>query len=239
MLTDRPSPNFGARKGGHPQPTISMLVIHYTGMRSCAAALDRLCDPTSAVSAHILIDDDGAVHRLVDDEHRAWHAGVSFWRGISDINSVSIGVELVNPGHEFGYRAFPDPQIRSLITVAGGIVAKYGIAPSHIVGHSDIAPGRKTDPGELFPWQRLASEGLGVWPGSEPRLGSNDPWMDLSAIGYAVPEPSLPGGDVLDPKSGEIDVITAFQRRFRPHDITGQLDSETRELIASVAALSS
>ena len=161
---DRPSAKYGERRG---RGQITMLVFHYTGMVSSDAALQRLCDPDAEVSAHLLIDEDGTAYRLVDDDKRAWHAGTSFWRGESDINSASIGIELVNPGHEYGYRAFPQPQLDALITVSQDLIDQYDIPATGIVGHSDIAPGRKSDPGELFPWEHLASCGIGLWPVQE------------------------------------------------------------------------
>ena len=138
-----------------------MLVLHYTGMRSAAEALARLTDPEAKVSAHYLIDEDGTVVRLVDEEMRAWHAGVSFWRGATDINARSIGIELVNPGHEFGYRPFPRAQMAALIDLALDIVARWPIPARNVVGHSDVAPRRKMDPGELFDWPRLAAPASG------------------------------------------------------------------------------
>ena len=150
---------------------IDMLVLHYTGMRSAAEALRRLTSPEAAVSAHYLIDEDGAVWRLVPEERRAWHAGVSYWRGRRDINSASIGIELVNPGHEFGYRAFPEAQVAALEVLCRDVLSRYQIPPRHVLGHSDVAPARKDDPGELFPWRRLARAGIGLWP--EPPLDAS------------------------------------------------------------------
>lgn len=153
VLHDYKSPNFGDRRGGHEKP--SMIIIHYTGMKTGEEALERLCDLKSEVSAHYLIEEDGRLFQLVDDDKRAWHAGVSAWAGETDINSASIGIELVNPGHEWGYRAFPDVQIDVLIDLCRDLICKYNIAPERILGHEDVAPGRKQDPGELFPWDKL------------------------------------------------------------------------------------
>ena len=221
-LRDRPSPNHGPRSGA-----VDMLVLHYTGMTSAAEALDRLCDPAAAVSAHYLVEEDGTVWRLVPEARRAWHAGVASWRGRSDVNAASIGIELVNPGHEFGYRPFPEAQIAALETLCREIVARHAIAPRDVVGHSDVAPERKQDPGELFPWARLARAGIGLWP--EPPLPPAPASIAelqrvLAAIGYAR------DGDI-------VRVVTAFQRHFRGGRCDGALDEETRRLVAAVAQL--
>ena len=167
-MIDRLSPNFDART-----LPVSMAVLHYTGMVDAASAIDRLADPDAKVSAHYVVAEDGQIIRMVDEANRAWHAGRSWWRGISDVNSASIGIEIVNPGHEFGYRPFPEAQIDSVIQLLGGIVRRHGITRGNVVGHSDVAPARKEDPGELFPWQRLAEAGIGLWPQKrEPGLGA-------------------------------------------------------------------
>ncbi len=222
-ITDRLSPNHGERlaEGGAPV-AIDMLVIHYTGMVPDARALDWLCDPASHVSAHYFIDAAGVVCRLVPEERRAWHAGVSAWRGATDINSRSIGIELANPGHEFGYRDFPTAQIDALITLAKDIVARHPIPPRNVVGHSDIAPARKIDPGERFPWQRLAEAGIGLWPEAGNGSGAYDNSAMLADFGYDVENNAL------------TDVITAFQRHFRPEKFDGAADDDT---IARLAAL--
>lgn len=152
LLHNYKSPNFTARRGGHEIP--SMIIIHYTGMKTGQEALERLCDPEAQVSAHYVIEENGDIYQLVDDDKRAWHAGASEWQGETDINSASIGIELVNPGHEWGYRDFPDVQIEALIELSKDLVERYGIPVERILGHSDVAPGRKQDPGELFPWDR-------------------------------------------------------------------------------------
>jgi N-acetylmuramoyl-L-alanine amidase len=226
-VVDRPSPNFNERAGA-----VDLLILHYTGMPTAAAALARLCDPASKVSAHYTIDEDGTIYRHVAEEKRAWHAGVSFWAGARDINDRSVGIELVNPGHEFGYRAFPQPQIAALIDLARGIVARHGIPRHRVLGHSDVAPKRKTDPGELFPWERLAGEGLGVWI-KGPRLDLSrsiqipDIQADLAAIGYECPE-----SGVLDEDTRA--AIAAFQRHFRPRDVSGIPDGETAALVSAL-----
>ncbi len=233
---DRPSAKYGERRG---RGQITMLVFHYTGMVSSDAALQRLCDPDAEVSAHLLIDEDGTAYRLVDDDKRAWHAGTSFWRGESDINSASVGIELVNPGHEYGYRAFPQPQIDALITVSQDLIDQYDIPATGIVGHSDIAPGRKSDPGELFPWEHLASCGIGLWPDMaceiEPRPGT--PWDWLTEVGYARPGDPDCGGRVLHSDTAESDVISAFQARFTPDNHSGTLDDQTKTAINAVARI--
>jgi len=222
-IVDRPSPNHDARPEG---AVIDMLVLHYTGMKTAQEALARLCDPAAKVSAHYTIDCDGCVYRHVPEVRRAWHAGVSFWAGEPNVNAHSIGIELVNPGHEFGYVPFTDDQIDSLIEIAQGVVARHSIAPARVLGHSDVAPARKADPGELFPWQRLAENGIGVWPpplplgGKGQREGDASFVENLTRFGYGVP----PAVDV--PLEA---VVTAFQRHFRPSKIDGicDLDCET------------
>lgn len=210
------SPNFNDRLADLP---IDMLVIHYTGMQTAKDALDRLCDPNAKVSAHYLIDEDGTVHRLVDEDKRAWHAGVAWWRGAMDVNGRSIGIELVNPGHEFGYRDFPEPQMTALEGLAGAILKRHAIPPQNVVGHADIAPMRKQDPGELFDWQRLAKRGIGLWPEqAEPvDMRPGEVMLMLAAYGYEVTDLAA--------------AITAFQRHFRPHRVDGQPDAETAGLL--------
>jgi N-acetylmuramoyl-L-alanine amidase len=208
---DVPSPNWNARR-----LPVSMVVLHYTGMESATAALERLSDPAAEVSAHYLIDEDGTVTRLVAEENRAWHAGRSFWRGITDINSASVGIELVNPGHEFGYRPFPDAQMRALLPLLADIVQRHAIEPGMVVGHSDIAPARKEDPGELFDWQRLARLGLAT-PIPRPRIrllheNTGQFVLALERFGYDISEPKA--------------AIRAFQRRWRPALIDGEPDGE-------------
>ncbi|MEO5866412.1 MAG: N-acetylmuramoyl-L-alanine amidase, partial [Sphingomonas sp.] len=150
-MIDQPSPNFDDRL-----LPVSMIVLHYTGMQDARSAIDRLCDPAAKVSAHYVVDEDGSIHRLVGEDKRAWHAGRSRWRGVEDVNSASVGIEIVNPGHEFGYRPFAEEQIDALIPLVAEIKERHGITRGNVVGHSDVAPSRKQDPGELFPWARLA-----------------------------------------------------------------------------------
>src|ERR1700688_2427206 len=171
-FVDRPSPNHDPRPAGAP---IDILVLHYTGMRTAEEALDRLCDPEAKVSADYTIDRDGCIYRHVDENRRARHAGVSWWEGERDVNGRSIGIELVNPGHEFGYVPFPEAQIDALMELAHGILARHPIPANRVVGHSDVAPARKMDPGELFPWQQLADAGIGVFPGESVPTTSSAP----------------------------------------------------------------
>lgn len=210
---DRPSPNFDERA-----LPISMIVLHYTGMPDSQTTLDRLTSAAAKVSCHYLLDEDGTIYRLVDESKRAWHAGRSRWRGITDVNSASVGIEIVNPGHEFGYRPFPDEQIASLIPLVADIKERHGIGRGDVVGHSDIAPERKDDPGELLPWEALAKRRLAL---PSPTRGLIDPyWTDagfllaLERFGYDVTKPER--------------AVIAFQRRFRPDLIDGVIDGECR-----------
>jgi len=218
-IVETPSPNFNER-----QLPVSMIVLHYTGMQSAEAALARLTDPAAEVSSHYLIDEDGTIHRLVAEDKRAWHAGQSHWRGITDINSASIGIELVNPGHEFGYREFAPAQIEALIPLLDEIKHRYEITRGNIVGHSDIAPTRKQDPGELFPWAQLARLRLAL---PRPTRNLMDPlWSDagfllaLERFGYEV--------------TNKLAAVVAFQRRFRPELIDGEIDGECRCLLLAL-----
>jgi N-acetylmuramoyl-L-alanine amidase len=213
---DSPSPNFSER-----QLPVSMLVLHYTGMREADEAIAWLRNPQSQVSCHYLVTEDGQVLRMVDEDKRAWHAGRSSWRGIKDVNSASIGIEIVNPGHEFGYRPFAEPQMDILVPLVADIVKRHAIRPPYVVGHSDVAPARKEDPGELFDWARLAKLGLAM---PRPTRNLMDPlWTDggfllaLERYGYDVAKPEA--------------AVTAFQRRFRPEHIDGVIDGECRAIL--------
>lgn len=218
------SPNHGAR----PEPgRIDMLVLHYTGMTTAAAALERLCDPDARVSAHYLIEENGVIWRLVPEDRRAFHAGVSCWEGESDLNAVSLGIEIVNPGHEWGYRRFPEAQMASVERLCRDLVARYAIPPHRVVGHSDIAPERKSDPGELFDWARLARAGIGIWPPAKPGsrgfpINPAESLRDLSSIGYCANAQS------------QRPVLAAFQRRFRQSCCDGILDFETAVRLSAV-----
>lgn len=213
---DVPSPNWNER-----QCPVSMVVLHYTGMRTAAEALARLCDPDAQVSAHYLIDEDGTVIRLVNEDKRAWHAGKSSWRGITDVNSASVGIELVNPGHEFGYRPFAEAQMHALIPLLSDIIDRHDVPRANVVGHSDVAPARKADPGELFDWEQLAEYGLCLpTPRPRIRLIYDEPgafFLALERFGY----------DITDGRAA----ITAFQRRWRPRIIDGELDGEIGALL--------
>lgn len=231
---ERSSPNFNARTTG-----IRHVVVHYTGMTSRDEALARLCDAAAKVSAHYLIDQEGTIFRLVPEEHRAWHAGVSYWRGVRDLNSTSVGIELCNPGHDWGYRSFPAPQLRALKDLLADLFARHRLSPEALLGHSDIAPSRKADPGELFPWRDFAADGFGLWPEDAMPLaghaGLAGAFRRLSEIGYAVPTTPEEGSDILNAESAATDVLKAFQRRYLPDRIDGHLDPETAARIAAVA----
>ena len=214
-----PSPNFDERT-----LPISMLVLHYTGMQNANMAIDRLTDGEAKVSAHYIVTEDGQILNLVKEEDRAWHAGVSSWRGITNVNSASVGIEIINPGHEWGYVPFPEPQMAALVPLVSDIVQKHDIARANVVGHSDIAPARKLDPGELFDWQRLAKSNLALARPTESLL---DPkWADsgfmlaLERFGY----------DISDAQA----TVRAFQRRFRPEMIDGIVDGECRAILLSL-----
>ncbi len=217
---ETPSPSFNDRTGA-----VSLIVLHYTGMESGQAALDRMRDPEAKVSAHYMVEEDGRIFRLVDEDKRAWHAGVSQWAGETDINSISIGMEIVNGGHEFGLPDYPDRQIHAVISLVKMLRVRHDIPPHRVVGHSDIAPGRKQDPGEKFPWPLLAEAGCAIFP--EVLTGAGDMGNiigQLKAIGYGF-------------EAGETAVIEAFQRRFRPSRVDGVADAETASLIRAVAEL--
>lgn len=221
----RPSPNFDARPEGTP---IDMLVLHYTGMTDAAAALARLADPRAKVSAHYVIDEDGIVHAMVDESCRAWHAGVSFWRGHQGVNGRSIGIELVNPGHEFGYRPFPPAQMEALVDLTHGILGRHPIPPRNVVGHSDVAPSRKQDPGELFDWAALAAQGIGLWPLVHPSMSEPSPDIVpmLAAWGYDVATEAAASA-----------ALVAFQRHFRPSRIDGIADAETAARLTALLGM--
>jgi N-acetylmuramoyl-L-alanine amidase len=216
---DTPSPNFDDRT-----LPVTMLVLHYTGMQDAASAIARLTDAEAKVSAHYLIAEDGQIVQMVDEDKRAWHAGRSYWRGLTDVNSASIGIEIVNPGHEWGYRPFPEAQIDALIPLVSRIILTHKITRGNVVGHSDVAPARKDDPGELFPWNRLAKLRLAL---PRPTKNLMDPlWTDagfllaLERFGY----------DITDGPAA----VRAFQRRFRPELLDGVIDGECRAILLAL-----
>jgi len=218
-MIDCPSPNYNDRMG----TPVSMVVLHYTGMESADAALQRLTDPEAKVSSHYMVAEDGTVVRMVDEARRAWHAGRSYWRGITDVNSASVGIEIVNPGHEWGYRPFAGPQMGAVLRLTAEIVQRHGIKPAMVVGHSDVAPARKQDPGELFDWALLARNGLAlgpVKPIADPLWTDGGTLLALNRFGY----------DVTDGPAA----VRAFQRRFRPQRIDGVIDGETRGILLTL-----
>lgn len=232
-LIEAPSPNFNGRTAPP-----DMLVLHYTGMQTGEAALARLRDPAAEVSAHYVVEEDGRVFHLVPEARRAWHAGRAFWAGATDINAASIGIEIVNPGHEFGYRAFPEAQIDAVIALIADVRSRWTIPDGRILGHSDVAPTRKEDPGELFPWKRLAEAGHGVWaepgPAPGPPLGIGDEGPGVLAtqgalrrLGY---DAALTGA--YDDETAVI--VTAFQRHWRQERVDGVADGETRARLVAV-----
>lgn len=230
-IIDLPSPNFDSREGH----VVDMLVLHYTGMKTAEEAKARLVNRDAKVSAHYLVDEDGTIYNLVAEDRRAWHSGLSEWRGATNINQRSIGIEIVNPGHEFGYRPFPAAQMKSVAVLCRNILANHkAITPRNVLGHSDVAPVRKEDPGELFDWKTLAKLGIGLWPNESPvvshqslekmagdrRLETGDCEAALRSYGYSTAD--LPKA------------ITAFQRHFRPKSLTGQWDDECAALLAAL-----
>ena len=232
-LQDLPSPNQDDRPEGTP---IDTLILHYTGMRTGTEAVARLRDPAARVSSHYVVEEDGAVFRLVPEHRRAFHAGVSHWRGHAGLNARSIGIEVVNPGHEHGYRPFPALQMAAVCDLCLAIIGRHPIPARNVVAHSDVAPDRKEDPGELFDWRGLAANGVGIWPGAADFLaphGEGLEWGDsaqrdsamllLSVIGYRTDLP-LPV------------LLRAFQRHWRPERVDGELDAETLARLAAVAA---
>ena len=247
MLTvaEAPSPNFDTRRAPP-----DMLVLHYTGMRSAEAAVARLRDPEARVSAHYVVDEDGSILRLVPEERRAWHAGRGVWQGEDDCNAASIGIEIDNPGHEFGYRDFPEAQIAAVIALVDDIRSRWTIPDARIIAHSDLAPDRKEDPGERFPWKRLAGAGHGLWfepaperiaaleasPGGgllqagDEGLGVMVLRSGLHRLGYGL----KPGADY---DAETTTTVRAFQRHWRQHRIDGVADAETRATLMGVLQL--
>ena len=218
-LRERASPNHDERNG-----PVSFLILHYTGMKTAEAALDRLCNREAEVSAHYLVEEDGTIWRLVDESRRAWHAGTSFWRGETALNARSIGIEIVNPGHEHGYLPFPAAQMQAVAELCRGVLMRHPIAARDVLAHSDIAPDRKEDPGELFDWCGLAAQGIGVWPREACRpVDLRSVRGTLAAIGYRT-DLDLPT------------LLRAFQRHWRQEAVTGEADAQTRARLAAVLA---
>lgn len=229
----RASPNFGPRRDGLRPAAI---ILHYTGMATGQGAEDWLCNPASEVSSHYLVHEDGRIVQMVREADRAWHAGKSSWHGVTDMNSHSVGIEIVNPGHQLGYRPFPPRQIKSVVDLCRGIIGRHAIQPEMVLGHSDVAPGRKVDPGEKFPWGRLARAGVGhfVAParhrnGGSLRQGDQGETVaglqaQLAAYGYGI-EPN--GGY----DAATTAVISAFQQHFRPKRVDGVADRATCETL--------
>lgn len=214
-IAEHPSASCGPRRGG---VTPDMIVLHYTAMQSAEAALARLCDSQAEVSAHYLICEKGRIWQMVDEGQRAWHAGAGRWGDVNDVNSRSIGIELANRGNH----PFPEPQMMVLETLMTGIMARWHIPPERVIGHSDMAPGRKQDPGARFDWLRLARAGLSVWPTEVEAAETDDFGRDAAAFGYPV-------GDV----APEV-LLAAFRLRFRP-GTEGPEDARDRALIAGLA----
>jgi N-acetylmuramoyl-L-alanine amidase len=233
-----PSPNHDERAQG---TAIDILLLHYTGMATTAAAIERLCDPSAKVSAHYVIDEGGEILQLVPEARRAWHAGLSSWEGATDINSRAIGIEIGNPGHSFGYPDFPDAQIEAVIALGRDIVVRHHIGAGRVLAHSDVAPERKSDPGEKFPWARLHRAGIGAWAAPIPDAGAaacgpGDRGAAVAALqdalkryGYGIEANGLYDDLTMA-------VVTAFQRHFRPARVDGIADRGTIDVLHALLA---
>jgi N-acetylmuramoyl-L-alanine amidase len=233
-----PSPNFDERTGlGRPD----IILVHYTGMQFSHEAIHRLCDPNARVSSHYVVLETGSIVQLVKESNRAWHAGVSVWSGDPDVNSRSIGIEVCNPGHDFGYPDFPPRQIAATITLCRSIMTRNIVRPENVLAHSDVAPARKIDPGEKFPWRLMALSGIGLWveagtvADAEP-LKPNDSSPQvvelqkmLASYGYGIEATGL-----YDVTTSE--VVTAFQRHFRPARVDGITDAATLQTLRKLLA---
>jgi N-acetylmuramoyl-L-alanine amidase len=229
-----PSPNHGARKhaGGTEGRRPDSIILHYTGMADAASALQQLCNPAAQVSAHYFIFEDGRILQLVPEARRAWHAGAGCWQGERDMNSASIGIEIVNPGHEFGYRPFPPAQIEAVGQLCSDIIQRWGLRADRVIAHSDMAPLRKEDPGELFPWDQLHAAGVGHFVPAHAITGGR--FLSLGEQGQPVEALqamfALYGYEL--PVTGHYDaltekVVTAFQRHFRQERVDGVADAST------------
>lgn len=223
-----PSANFNER---NPDKKISLIILHYTDMLNAQSALDLLCRKESNVSAHYLISDDGRIYQLVNNSNRAWHAGVGFWQGETDINSISIGIELDNPGHTNGLKDYPEKQLLSLVSLLSNLCTEFNISKECVLGHSDIAPTRKRDPGEHFPWGWLQQQGFGIKLAKTLQRPIStlltDVQLTLGSIGYYCPQTK----DLDDHTRA---VITAFQRHFTPKEITGTISPSLCETLSRV-----
>jgi N-acetylmuramoyl-L-alanine amidase len=237
-----PSPNHGARRDG---PRADIILLHYTGMQSSQAALERLCDAQSKVSSHYLVFEDGEIFQMVPEALRAQHAGVSLWAGDDDINSRSIGIEIANPGHDFEYPDYPKPQVEAVIALCRDIIARMKIPPDYVLAHSDVAPTRKQDPGEKFPWRRLHESGVGLWVKPAPITADSATSRSLKEgdKGDAVAElqKELTEYGYGLPVSGDYDeltkaVVAAFQLHFRPARVDGIADTSTRATLRALLA---
>jgi N-acetylmuramoyl-L-alanine amidase len=233
-----PSPNHDARVGCE---RADILLLHYTGMESTDDALARLCEPAAKVSSHYLVRENGEVLQLVPESRRARHAGVSSWEGTTDINSRSVGIEIANPGHDFGYPEFTEPQIDALIDLCRDVVARLAIRKDRVLAHSDVAPSRKNDPGEKFPWARLHAAGVGHWVEPIPIVAG--PSLAAGASGAAVEalQSALADYGYGIEVTGAYDaattaVVTAFQRHFRPHLVDGIADRSTVQTLQALLA---
>lgn len=227
-VVDRASPNHGPRPDG---AAIDILLLHYTDMARAEDAVDRLCDPAAQVSAHYVVAEDGRVWRLVEEHRRAWHAGVAWWDGASDVNARSIGIEIANPGHSHGYRPFPEAQMAAVESLCRDILARHPIPAARVLGHSDVSVGRKIDPGHLFDWRRLAVAGIGLWP-ADPQPTDLDPaaaMEALAAIGYRIesPDPGHPGSRA---------ALSAFRRHWCPDTLLRPFDRAMAGMLEAVAA---
>lgn len=256
-MIDRPSPNFDERDGR----AIELLILHYTGMPSGEIAIRRLSDPKplagayafpwetpedpekvlGRASAHYVVEEDGAILKLVAEEKRAWHAGLGGWAGHTDLNHRSIGIEIVNGGHDFGLPDYPYEQIEAVTELVGDIVKRHGLKPHQVVGHSDVAPLRKADPGEKFPWQHLAFHKLALWPADDLRIADGEPLErgdrgeEISALQKTMNEIGyvLDVDGIFGPATEA--AIKALQRRFRVRKIDGRADGETLAIAADIA----
>lgn len=225
-IIDMPSPNYNDRNGVKP----SILLMHYTGMKTAQEALDRLTDEVSEVSAHYTVDVDGTVYKHVDEDKRAWHAGAGTWRNLANINSHSIGVEIVNKGHEFGYEPFPEKQVEAVKDLALEIMQRHDILFENVLAHSDVAPDRKQDPGELFPWKELAAHGVGVWPDVSVedmvKAVGIDIFQALKDFGYQAKDPQK--------------ALFAFQQHYEPEVFVecnvGEVTSRTKSRLYTLLA---